>query len=52
MRLEGWLPRHLAVLAIQPLVVDWGEALSEEVANAVGPACEMAKATIAAWRGA
>ena len=38
------------MLAIQPLVVEWGEGLSDEVAKAVEPACEMAMATAAAWR--
>ena len=50
MRLDNFSPRHLAVLAIQPLVVEWGEGLSDEVAKAVEPACEMAMATAAAWR--
>jgi hydrogenase maturation protease len=52
MRLENIVVRHLAVLAIQPRTVEWGEALSPDVANAIGPACAMARATVAAWRGA
>jgi len=50
MRLEGILPRHLAVLAIQPENVDWGEAMSGAVEKAVGPACEIVLSTAARWR--
>jgi hydrogenase maturation protease len=49
LRLQDCAPRHLAVLAIQPGRVDWGEVLSAEVANAVGPACALAKTTVSAW---
>jgi len=44
LRLQDALPRRLAVLAIQPQRVGWGETLSEPVANSVAPACEIIKA--------
>lgn len=49
-RLEEFLFRHLAVLAIQPGMIGWGEALSDEVAKAVGPACAIVKKTAVEWR--
>jgi hydrogenase maturation protease len=48
-RLENFGPRHLAVLAIQPQVIDWRETLSDSVENAVAPACAMATTTIMDW---
>jgi hydrogenase maturation protease len=48
-RLENFAPRHLAVLAIQPLTIDWRETLSEPVEKAVNPACEMIRTTILDW---
>jgi hydrogenase maturation protease len=52
MRMEEFSFRHLAVLAIQPRIIDWGERLSDEVAKAVAPACAMVKKTVMEWRGA
>jgi hydrogenase maturation protease len=49
LRLENVSPRHLAVLAIQPRIVDWGERLSEPVAKAVDLACALAKLTVTDW---
>jgi hydrogenase maturation protease len=51
-RLENFTPRHLAVLAIQPRLVDWGETLSDPVAKAVMPACAMIQKTIMDWHHA
>jgi hydrogenase maturation protease len=48
-RLGNFGPRHLAVLAIQPQMIAWGERLSDPVENAVLPACAMAAATINDW---
>jgi hydrogenase maturation protease len=50
LKLEASLPRRLAVLAIQPQNIDWGETLSGPVARAVGPACAMVKKTVIEWR--
>lgn len=50
--LENFKPRHLAVLAIQPQVIDWGESLSGPVEDSVCHACVVAKATILQWRNA
>jgi len=49
-RLENFAPRHLAVLAIQPAVIDWGERLSDPVEKAVAAACLKAKETLIQWR--
>jgi hydrogenase maturation protease len=51
LRLEDIIPRHLAVLAIQPQEIGWGETLSDPVGKAVGPACTMVRSTAIAWRG-
>jgi len=51
-QLENFVPRHLAVLAIQPQTIGWSETLSDAVADAVGPACAMVKATVTNWRNA
>ncbi len=48
-RLQDLTLRHLAVLAIQPQVIDWGETLSAPVANAIAPACHIVIETAAAW---
>ncbi len=50
LRLEDAGLSHLAVLAIQPLTVDWGETLSDAVALAVGPACDMINQILTQWR--
>ncbi|WP_244021506.1 hydrogenase maturation protease [Novosphingobium organovorum] len=39
--LEGRLPRRLALVAIQPARLDWGERLTPAVAAAVPRACEV-----------
>jgi hydrogenase maturation protease len=49
-RLESLTLRHLAVLAIQPQIIDWGERLSDAVENAVAPACDMIKSIVTKWR--
>ena len=48
--LEAFSPRHLALLAIQPWIIDWGDTLSDSVAKAVGPACAMVKTVVIDWR--
>lgn len=48
-RLEGFAPRHLALLGIQPQTVDWGEALSPRVADAAAIACRLAVQTAMSW---
>lgn len=48
-RLENFAPRHLAVLAIQPEIVDWRDTLSGPVENAIAPACAMIRTTIIDW---
>jgi hydrogenase maturation protease len=50
LKLEALSPRRLALLAIQPQIIDWGVTLSVPVAKAVGPACAMVKKTVIEWR--
>ncbi len=50
MRLENFRPRHLAVLAIQPEVIDWRDTLSASVQKALGPACALVNSTALEWR--
>jgi hydrogenase maturation protease len=51
-KLEGFAPRRLALLAIQPRTIDWGEAPSEPVAAALPTARALALQTARAWRQA
>ena len=51
-RLELWAPTRLALLGIQPQLIDWGEQLSDPVAHAVPAACRTAVQTVLAWRPA
>jgi hydrogenase maturation protease len=51
-RLEGWAPARLALLGIQPQLIDWGEQLSEPVARSVPAACRLALETVLAWEEA
>jgi hydrogenase maturation protease len=51
-RLAGHWPARRALVAIQPEVVDWGEAPSARVAAAVPAACRHIQSLIGAWRHA
>ncbi len=51
-RLEGFAPRHLALLGIQPQTIDWGEELSPPVADAAAMACRLAVQTAMSWMAA
>ncbi len=48
-RLEGFAPRYLALLGIQPQTLDWGEALSPAVAAASVAAATLAVRTCSGW---
>jgi hydrogenase maturation protease len=48
-RLDGLAPKHLALLGIQPQIVDWGEILSPPVASAVSAARALAVRTGLEW---
>ncbi len=48
-RLEGFAPRYLALLGIQPQTIDWGQTLSPQVARAAPLACQLAVQTALAW---
>jgi len=49
-RLESLMLRNLAVLAIQPQTIEWGERLSDAVENAIAPACAIAQSIVIDWR--
>jgi len=49
-RLEGWAPVRLALLGIQPKIVDWGDRLSLSVSRALPVACRAVIRTARAWQ--
>jgi hydrogenase nickel incorporation protein HypA/HybF len=49
-RMDGWAPRHMAVLGIQPCRIDWDAQLSETVTGALPAACRLAIDTVQRWR--
>lgn len=49
-KLAGHWPERRALVAIQPEKVDWGESLTERVADAVPVACEQVRRLIGSWR--
>jgi hydrogenase maturation protease len=49
-RLEGWVPARLALLGIQPKIVDWGERLSLPVSRSLPLACRAVIRTARAWQ--
>ncbi|KAF0100087.1 MAG: hydrogenase 1 maturation protease [bacterium] len=48
--LAGHWPEKRALLAIQPQVVDWGEAPTPAVAEAIPPVCAAIRGLIEGWR--
>lgn len=48
--LTGHLPRHRALIGIQPGVIDWSDALTDPVKQAIPVACEQALTLIAKWQ--
>jgi hydrogenase maturation protease len=51
-RLDGWSPARLALLGIQPRLIDWGEQLSEPVAKSLPAACRTVIETALSWQSA
>ena len=49
-RLEGTLPRHYALIGIQPEQLGWGEAPGAAVTRAIPEAAERAAALVAKWQ--
>ena len=49
-RLEGTLPRHYALIGIQPEQLGWGEAPGAAVTRAIPEAAEHAAALIEKWK--
>ena len=48
--LAGHLPQRRALIGIQPDIVDWGDAPTAAVAEAIPQACSLTLDLIAAWR--
>jgi len=48
-RLKDWLPRHRALITVQPQRVDWGETLTPPVAAALPGICERARLLAQRW---
>jgi hydrogenase maturation protease len=51
-RLQGYKPKRLALLAVQPESLDWGDDLSAPVAAALPMVCEQVVCTVLAWQRA
>jgi hydrogenase maturation protease len=51
-RLEGWAPTRLALIGIQPKVIDWGERLSPPVSRSLPLACRAVIRTARTWQAA
>ena len=51
-RLQGYRPKRLALLAVQPESLDWGDDLSAPVAVALPIICEQVVRTVLAWQRA
>jgi hydrogenase maturation protease len=49
-QIDGWTPRCLALLGVQPQRVNWGEHLSETVAQQVPLACRTAIEIVLTWQ--
>lgn len=47
--LTGHLPEHRALIGIQPQLIDWGDTLSEPVANAMTNVCQITRGLISRW---
>lgn len=48
-RLRGVLPERRALIAVQPQRIEWGDALSPPVAEALPTLCESARALAQRW---
>ena len=48
-QLKDCLPRHRALIAVQPQHIDWGESLSPPVASALPGICERARLLAQRW---
>ncbi len=51
-RLSDCLPKRRALLSIQPMTIDWGEALSPELAASFEAACTQAREVLGRWGSA
>ena len=51
-RLQGYRPKRLALLAVQPESLDWGDDLSAPVAAALPMVCDQVVRTVLSWQQA
>lgn len=51
-QIDGWTPRRLALLGIEPQRIDWGEQLSETLARQLPLACRAAIDIVLSWQAA
>ena len=51
-RMQGYQPKRLALLAVQPQTMDWGEDLSAPVSESLPLVCEQVVRTVLAWQEA
>ena len=49
-RLAGRLPKHRALIGVQPKSLEWGESPSKELAAAIPMVCEQAVQLIQEWQ--
>ncbi len=49
-RMEGYQPKRLALLAVQPQTMDWGEDMSTPVSESLPLVCEQVIRTVLAWQ--
>ncbi len=51
-RMEGYQPKRLALLAVQPQTLEWGEDMSAPVSESLPLVCEQVVRTVLDWQRA
>jgi hydrogenase maturation protease len=51
-RMQGYQPKRLALLAVQPQSLDWGEDMSAAVSESLPLVCEQVVRTVLEWQQA
>jgi len=49
-RMQGYQPKRLALLAVQPQTMDWGEDMSTPVSESLPLVCDQVIRTVLAWQ--
>lgn len=49
-RSEGYQPKRLALLAVQPQIMEWGEDMSQAVSESLPLVCAQVVRTVLAWQ--